>query len=105
MAKIKYNENEFLNINDLEDSLNEQDEIQETQIFCSSINIPEIKPNDFSSLKNTENPVFIAMGKEFNMVLSRVIDRMPAREAECLALSIFGGKIKCQIIVQIAEIN
>ena len=88
---MRYDENKFIDIDLLENKMNEQDDFQETQIFCSSINIPEISQSDLLSIKNSENPVFVAMGNEMNMILSRVIDRMPAREAEVLAMTLYGG--------------
>ena len=85
MKKSKSPAKEFIDINSLELKMDE--DIQETMIYSSNIDMSDEHKKDFSSLKNNQNPIMVVVGNEFNMILSRAIDRMPAREVECIAIS------------------
>ncbi len=87
MKKKKSPERQFLDINNLELKMDEED--QETLILSTDIEIPNEIKKDFSSLKNNESPIMIVVNDEFNMILSRAIDRMPIREVECITMSLY----------------
>lgn len=75
---------EFLDIYNLEDNLNFDNESDETMIVFSGIDIPDDIKKQFSKISIENTPVKIAIGGEINMVLTRIMDRMPSREVECI---------------------
>lgn len=88
-AKGKENFLEFIDIYNLEDNINSEidsaeNELNETSLIFSSISIPDDIKNEFSNINIQNSPVKIALGGEINMVLTRMMDRMPSREVECI---------------------
>lgn len=88
MKTNKENSLEFIDIYNLEDNINDDsdydNEINKTTLVFSDINISDDIKKQFSNISIQNSPIRIALGGEINMVLTRIMDRMPSREVECI---------------------
>ena len=86
MKANKENSLEFIDIYNLENNINDdnENEFEKTTLIFSNINISDDIKKEFSNISIQNSPIRIALGGEINMVLTRMMDRMPSREVECI---------------------